>query len=230
MMRSVEMRSAMAMIELIFAIVIIAISVITIPSMMNVADNASKGMIIDEDILKRMMGEITKVSQARWDRNSTAPDFGSLQIAGDIDLPCNVDPLRGAGTYRANPDSSMACSANAPMMAVAAVNGNLNLTQGIEQLHNNPYNLEINATGANNTIYTIPIEYRVNYVAATMSAINAGVATATWTLGSSANMNPSNAGTQTHLKQIVVRTHNPANPDVDMTLTFFKSNVGKFSE
>lgn len=226
-MRGSKMRLAMAMIELIFAIVIIAISVITIPSMMNVADNASKGMIIDEDILKRIMGEITKVSQARWDRNSTAPDFGSLQIAGDIDLPCNIDPLRGAGTYRANPDSSMVCSANTPEAVPA--NGNLNLTQGIEQLHNNPYNFEINATGAN-TIYTIPIEYRVNYVTATMSAINAGVATATWRLGSSANMNPSNAGTQTHLKQIVVRTHNPANPDVDMTLTFFKSNVGKFSE
>jgi len=225
MRRSLPMRSAMAMIELIFAIVIIAISVISIPSMMAVADNASKGMIIDEDILKRMMGEITKVSQARWDQNSSAPDFSPLQIAGD--LPCGVDPLRGAGTYRANPDSSMACSPNAPMMAAAPANGNLNLSQGIEQLHNIPYNLEINATGGN--IYTIPIEYRVNYVDATISAINAGVATATWTLGSSDNMNPSDAVAQTHLKQIVVRCQDN-NPAIDMTLTFFKSNVGKFSE
>ncbi|OHD77615.1 MAG: hypothetical protein A2023_04020 [Sulfuricurvum sp. GWF2_44_89] len=222
------MRSAMAMIELIFAIVIIAISVITIPSMMNVADNASKGMIIDEDILKRMLGEITKVSQSRWDQNSSAPDFSPLQIALGGDLPCTADPLRGAGVYRANPDSSMACSNSEPMMAVATADGNLSLNFGIEQLHNLPYNLEINATGGN--IYTIPIEYRVNYVAATMSPINAGVATATWTLGSSATMNPNPAGGVTHLKRIVVRTNNAANPDVDMTLTFFKSNVGKFSE
>lgn len=230
MMKKVQLRLGMAMIELIFAIVIIAISVITIPSMMTVANNASKGMIIDEDILKRMMGEITKVSQARWDQNSTAPDFNPLQITAGGDLPCAVDPLRGAGVYRVNPNSSMACSNSSPMMAVAPADGNLSLNFGIEQLHNSPYNLEINATGAN-TIYTIPIGYVVSYVTATMSAINAaGVATATWQLGSSANMNPNPAAGQTHLKRIVVSIQNNANPDVNMTLTFFKSNVGKFSE
>ena len=222
------MRSAMAMIELIFAIVIIAISVISIPSMMNVADNVSKGMIVDEDILKRMIGEITKVSQARWDRNSIAPDFSPLQIAGD--LPCTADPLRGAGTYRANPDSSMVCSANAPAMAVAPAIGALNLTLGIEQLHNAPpYNITVRRSDLV-TVYQIPISYNVSYVDARMSNIVGGVATATWTLGSSSNMNPSNFGAQTHLKQIVVRANSPANPEVDMTLTFFKSNVGKFSE
>lgn len=220
------MRKAMSMIELIFAIVVIAISVISIPSMMSVADNASSGMIIDEDILKRMVGEITKVSQSRWDQNSTAPDFSPLRIAGDLvcDRP---DPLGGSAWYRRNPDSSMLCSANGPMMAAATADGDLNLTKGIEQLHNNAYNLEVNATGGN--IYTIPIAYQVNYVTATMNNFNAGVGTATWTLGSSSNMNPNPAGTATHLKQIVVRCQNN-NPAVDMTLTFFKSNVGKFSE
>jgi hypothetical protein len=229
-MRGFKMRSAMAMIELIFAIVIIAISVITIPSMMNVADNASKGMIIDEDILKRMMGEITKVSQARWDRNSTAPDFSPLQITAGGDLPCAIDPLRGAGTYRANPDSSMVCSPNPPMMAAAPANGDLNLSKGIEQLHNKPYDLEVNATGGN--IYTIPIEYTVSYVASTLTAEpNAnGIATATWQLGSSTEPKPNPSVTKTHLKRIVASVQNGNNPDVNMTLTFFKSNVGKFSE
>lgn len=218
-----SMRSAMAMIELIFAIVIIAISVITIPSMMNVADNASKGMMIDEDILKRMMGEITKVSQARWDENSTAPDFSPLQITDDLVCDRNVSGI----LYRRNPDSSMMCSNNPPMMAVTPATGSLNLSQGIEQLHNRNYNLEINTKAGN--IYTIPLSYSVSYVDANISAINNGVATATWQLGSSVNMNPSPSGAQTHLKRIVVRA-NSNNPNVDMTLTFFKSNVGKFSE
>lgn len=226
MMKRVQMRLAMAMIELIFAIVIIAISVLSIPSMMAVADNASKGMIIDEDILKRMMGEITKVSQARWDQNSTAPDFSPLQIVGD--LPCTADPLRGAGVYRANPDSSMVCSPNSPIMAAAVADGNLSLNFGIEQLHNNPYVLEVNATGGN--IYTIPIEYTVSYVTATHNAINgAGVATASWVLGSSGTPNPNPSANQTHLKRIVA-TCVDNDPNVNMTLTFFKSNVGKFSE
>lgn len=223
------MRKAIAMIELIFAIVIIAISVLSIPSMMAVADNASKGIMVDEDILKRMMGEITKVSQARWDQNSTAPDFRPLRIAGDLD--CNrPDPLGGAGWYRANPDSSMMCGVGGPMMAVNPAAGNLNLSQGIEQLHNNPYNLDINVTGATGS-YSVPIEYRVSYITATISAINGGIATATWTLGSSTDMNPLPAAANaTHLKRIVARVQKANNPDVDMTLTFFKSNVGKFSE
>lgn len=226
-MRSSKMRSAMAMIELIFAIVIIAISVISIPTMMNVADNVSKGMIVDEDILKRMMGEITKVSQARWDQNSIAPDFSPLQIAGD--LPCTADLLRGAGTYRANPDSSMLCSTNAPAMMAAPANGNLNLTQGIEQLNNNPYNITVTRSDLI-AVYQIPISYNVSYVDARMSNIVGGIATATWTLGLSTNMNPNPAGAVTHLKRIVVRTNKAVDPEVDMTLTFFKSNVGKFSE
>lgn len=227
MMKGSKMRSAMAMIELIFAIVIIAISVITIPSMMNVADNVSKGMIVDEDILKRMIGEITKVSQARWDESSTGPDFSPLQIAGD--LPCAADPLRGAGTYRANPDSSMVCSANVPAMAAAPDDGTLNLTQGIEQLHNNPYAISVTRSDGV-AVYQIPISYNVSYVDATITNIVGGVATATWTLGLSTDMNPNPAGAATHLKRIVVRANRPANPEVDMTLTFFKSNVGKFSE
>lgn len=227
MKKGAGMRHAIAMIELIFAIVIIAISVLSIPSMMAVADNATKGMVIDEDLLKRMMGEITKVSQARWDRNSTAPDFRPLRIAGD--LQCDrADPLGGEGWYRRNPDSSMMCADNGPMMGTAPVNGDLNLSRGIEQLHNRSYNMEINATDGN--IYTVPIQYRVSYVSAAISAIDAdGVATATWRVGSSTNLNPDASGTATHLKRVVVHSQDN-DPDIDMTLTFFKSNVGKFAE
>lgn len=216
------------MIELIFAIVIIAISVLTIPSMMAVADNATKGIMIDEDILKRMMGEITKVSQARWDQNLSAPEFRPLWIGGDLGCT-RADPLGGSAWYRINPDSSMPCDAagNGPLMAVAPANGDLNLSKGIEQLHNATYNLDINATGGN--IYSIPISYDVHYVVSTISAINAGVATATWQVGSSTAPNPNSAAAKTHLKRVVVRC-NSNNPDIDMSLTFFKSNVGKFSE
>jgi len=220
------MRSGMAMIELIFAIVVIAISVLSIPSMMAIANNVSKGIMIDEDILKRMLGEITKVSQARWDQNSSGPDFRPLIIGGDMicDRP---DPLGGSAWYRRNPDSNMICSADAPMMAAAPANGDLNLSKGIEQLHNRSYNLEINATGGN--VYTIPIDYHVSYVTATISPIVGGVATATWRLGSSGNTAPAAAGAATHLKRVVVRCMD-VGTDTNMTLTFFKSNVGKFAE
>ncbi|MEW5831214.1 MAG: hypothetical protein AB1763_00035 [Campylobacterota bacterium] len=223
------MRRAVAMIELIFAIVVIAISVLSIPSMMAVANNASMGLMVDEDILKRLSGEIVKVSQARWDQNSLPPDFRPLQVGGD--LPCNrPDPFGGSAVFRANPDSSMACATGGAAMAANPAAGNLNLSQGIEQLHARAYNLQIQQTGGA-AVYTVPVAYAVSYVDATMSAIDAaGAATATWRLGSSTSMSPAASGTQTHLKRVVARVQNAANPDVDMTLTFFKSNVGKFAE
>lgn len=220
-------RPAIAMIELIFAIVIIAISVLSIPSILAVANNASKGILIDEDILIRLSGEIIRVSQARWDQNSTAPEFRPLLITGTVpeDMVCdrNVSGI----LYRRNPDSTLPCSSASPSMPTTPTDGDfLNLTKGIEQLHNQSYDLEINATNS----YIIPITYRVSYVQATTSAINAdGVATATWTLGSSADMNPDPSSTQTHLKRIVVNAGS-TNTDTNMTLTFFKSNVGKFAE
>lgn len=115
-------------------------------------------------------------------------------------------------------------------MAAAPAAGNLNLSQGIEQLHARGYNLQIQQTGGA-AVYTVPVSYAVSYVDATMSAIDAaGAASATWRLGSSASMSPAASGAQTHLKRVVARVQNAANPDVDMTLTFFKSNVGKFAE
>lgn len=230
-MKGNTMRRAIAMIELIFAIVVIAISVLTIPSMLAIANNGLKGQTIDEDILKRINGEIIKVSQARWDRNSTAPDFRPLQITGDTHLPCNrADVTGGGGAFRANPDSSLRCAdaTNVPMMATAPAKGDLNLSKGIEQLHNKNYTLTIRDP-ANNNLYTVRMDYTVSYVQAAMTVFNGSRGQATWVLGSSTTKNPLPSGTKTHLKRIVVHAENAQN-NVDTTLTFYKSNVGKFYE
>lgn len=220
------MRSAIAMIELIFAIVIIAISVLSIPSMMAIANNSSKGVMVDEDILKRMLGEITKVSQARWDENSTAPDFRPLSVSsGGLDCDHNVSGIY----YRRNPNSNMICSTNPPMMAVSPVTGDLNLRRGIEQLHNQPYNLDINTTSGN--VYIIPIDYHIKYVSDILNSFNnvTGVGTATWQLGSSSDPSPTGVANASNLKRVVVRCMD-SKTDTNITMTFFKSNVGKFSE
>lgn len=225
-MKRFKMRSAIAMIELIFAIVIIAISVLSIPSMMAIANNSSKGVMVDEDILKRMLGEITKVSQARWDENSTAPDFRPLSVSsGGLDCDHNVSGIY----YRRNPNSNMICSTNVPMMATSPATGDLNLSKGIEQLHNKSYNMEINATNGN--VYIIPINYRVSYVSDTMNSFSTdGNATATWQLGSSSNPSPTTGvANATNFKRIVVRCMDTKS-DTNITMTFFKSNVGKFAE
>lgn len=211
------MRRAMAMIELIFAIVIIAISVMSIPSMMNVADMTSKGIMIDEDVLKRMSAEITKIYSTRWDENSTAP-FGPLQSI-NAELNCSRD----GGLYRSNPNTKRECLTTVSNMPTSPVvnNGDINLSRGLEQLHGASYDVDIDTNGN----YAIPMSYDVSYVTSTIGALNGtGGAVATWRLGSG-----NNAGAKTHLKRVVV-TSQSNDSDTHIVLTFFKSNAGMVLE
>lgn len=217
------MRSGMTMIELIFAIVVIAISIVSIPSMMSVASQATKGITVDDDVLKRMAGEMVKVFQTRWDGNYVfAEGNGPLLITTTNDLNCS--PRAGSTlSYRLNPDSMVQCNENnaSPLMPATPPTGSGNLQNGIEQINNFPYDLVINAGGGE--LYRVPITYQVSYVDSTVN-VNGNTATATWRLGSSSDMNPNPSGT-THLKRVVARCAGNA-PDVDISLTFFKSNKG----
>lgn len=230
-MRVIKMRSAIAMIELIFAIVIIAISVISIPTMISVADKASKVIAIDEDVMARLSGWTLDKFQARWDGNYSASGSGPLSITGIADLNCSR-----AGGYRIGSDenvSSMQCS---PIVgwdaAIPTVAGNAageadgNLSKGIEML--NAGSELITITPDNATPYTVTATYNVRYVDSVLDVGTGNTRTATWRLGSSGNMAPNGwtaAADATHLKRVVIRFENP-DLDVDTTLTFFKSNKG----
>lgn len=208
------MRSAMAMIELIFAIVIIAISVISIPTMISVADKASKQIMVDDDVMSRLTGWTIDKFQARWDGNYEASGSGPLWISGD--LGCN----RGSGNiwYRENNASMVQCDdQNRTPSTIGSGTGIL--ANGIEQLNGGSENIVITPTGG--TPYNVTATYAVDYVASTVTGTN--TQTATWTLGSSANMSPGAIGTS-HLKRVV--TNFSGVGDTNITLTFFKSNKG----
>lgn len=213
-----SMRLAMTMIELVFAIVIIAISVVTIPSMMSVANNASKGVMIDEDVMERLGGWALDKFQARWDGNYSASDSGPLNISTQRDLNCSR-----AGGYRIGSDeniSSMKCNMAVWNDAIPA-QGDGNVSQGIEQLNGGSETIEIGAT--NGMVYNVTATYSVAYVDSAVTPLTgSNIQTATWRLGSSATMNPSPSGTS-HLKRVVTRFDSP---DVNITLSFFKSNKG----
>ncbi|MDP1784240.1 MAG: type II secretion system protein [Sulfuricurvum sp.] len=212
------MRPAMAMIELIFAIVIIAISVLSIPSMISVADKAVKQIMIDDDVMSRLSGWAIDKFQARWDQNYQASGSGPLLLINAADLNCS----RGTGTvwYRANPDSKIQCDPlNAPSVIAA---GDGNLSKGIEQLNGGSEPITITAASGEN--YTITASYAVSYVDSALDNIVNNTASDTWTLGSSGTMSPGATGTS-HLKRVVTRFSNPT-LGTDIVLTFFKSNKG----
>jgi hypothetical protein len=213
------MRKAMAMIELIFAIVIMAVAVMTIPSMMNIAGNATKGMTIDEDVMSRMAGWTIDKFQARWDRNYGIANSRPLWVGGE----CS----RGAGNvwFRANVSSETQCddqNRSAAYGGTATGDGNTSL--GIEQLNGGTESISI-SPASGGAPYNVTATYSVSYINPAV-AVSGNTATATWVLGSSANMNPTPSGTS-NVKRIVTQFSSPANElDVSTTLTFFKSNKG----
>lgn len=222
-MKRMYMRNAIAMIELIFAIVIIAISVLAIPSMLSIANNAAKVTLMDEDVLSRLSGWVTDKSQARWDLNYAASGSPILWIASQNDLNCS----RGSGFvyYRANPDSTVMCSdVNLTPSAIPSPQGSGILANGIEQLNGGVETITVTPTGGG-TPYNVTASYAVGYVSSTM-AVNGNSGSTTWQLGSSTDMSPNGSLTNvTHLKRIVTR-FNDTGSNTDVVLTFFKSNKG----
>jgi len=230
--RETIMRPAMAMIELIFAMVIIAISVLTIPSMMNIAGNSTKRMLIDDDVMARLRGQIVDKYQARWgdeylyDDNASTPLYVS-SIAPMVDLNCSrTDGIR---FYRANPDTTAECDSG-QSASVIPVLGDGNVSNGIEQLNGGTETLKVTtSTGESFDLYAT---YNVRYVPSGLVSVAGNTATATWRLGSSGTIMQDNSGSRgvaladrTHLKRVVINFWNP-DLDVNSTLTFFKSNKG----
>jgi hypothetical protein len=223
------MRHAMAMIELIFAIVIIAISVITIPTMMTVANNAAKGIVIDEDAMARLSGWTLDKFQARWDRDYNATNSGPLVMNPNSgDLNCTR-----AGGYRWGSEeniSSMQCNmlANPSIIPSTAGYGigeaNGSLAFGLNMLNGGSETISV--TTSSGATVNITATYEVDYVDSTVTPLTgSNTQTATWNLGSSGSMIPGTTGTTSHLKRVVTRFQNTG-LGVDTTLTFFKSNKG----
>lgn len=219
-MKGVTMRFAMTLIELIFAIIIIGISIMTIPSMMSVANESSKFRTIDEDIMSRLAGWTLDKFQARWDGNYSASGSPIISI-NEGGLVCE---MRDGRWYRDNDESSVECNSSAASFVASPIlNGDGNVSKGIEQLSGGIETLTIPIQSGGE--YNVSATYKVSYVSSSLDAINNNVASAIWILGASGNTNPSASGGATNLKRVVT-TFYDTTLDVNTTLTFFKSNKG----
>ena len=169
------MRPGIAMIELIFAIVIIAISVMTIPTMMNIAGAATKRISIDDDVLSRLSSQMVDKFQARWGgeystvggENNTTSYMKISTIPTLSDLNCS----RTDGTYfyRINPDSTANCLiAQNPLLIPNLGTGNV--SNGVEQLNGGTETLSVvSSTGET---FDINATYNVRYVDASVTPNN----------------------------------------------------------
>ncbi len=236
------MRSAIAMIELIFAIVIIAISVMTIPSMMNVAVESTKRIALDDDVMSRLNGQLMDKFQARWGGEystvggelNTSSYMKISVIPTKSDLNCSRS-TNGINYSRKNPDSNAECLLDqnaSEIPAQSTTNGGTadgNVSKGLEMLNAGTETLRIQTSTGES--FDINATYNVRYVSSDV-VNNGNSQSATWTLGSSGTISADNGGVlgatlndRTHLKRVVVRFWNN-DLGVDTTLTFFKSNKG----
>ncbi|MDA3909293.1 MAG: prepilin-type N-terminal cleavage/methylation domain-containing protein [Sulfurimonas sp.] len=92
-------RSAFTMIELIFAIVIIAVSVMSLPMMTQVTSSAIEGNLVQEAIFASV-AEINMATTYVWDENSLIDDNESSTVDNDLSSVLNLTAnCNGTGIF-----------------------------------------------------------------------------------------------------------------------------------
>lgn len=210
------------MIELIFAIVVVAIVMLTIPMIIRVM-NQSQELSVGQEIFAKMYAQAQRKSMNPWDQNvsnvilTDSTDGTILHINGVADLNCSRSV--GSSLYRENNISTRECN-QAFLAASAITNGDANGTLGIEHYNNT----SITIVDPVNGNYTANIA--VSYVDDGDDTPHNGHYSTTWFLGDDAA--PSGSGSApSHLKRVVMRFSKPDNTTIPVTtFTFFMSNIG----
>jgi len=81
-------KKAFTLIELIFAIVVIAIAVVSLPTMNNASSKAQEGNLVQEAIFSAS-AELNQAVTYRWDENSTENNISSSKVIWTSDTDCN---------------------------------------------------------------------------------------------------------------------------------------------
>jgi len=213
------MRSAMSMIELIFAIVIMGIAVMSLPLILTQVQTNDAFTLRQEAILaaKTKIGEILTYE---WDENSydaTSQHSFVLNTAnGDAELNCNAATFLRLGHISS--DYRRKCStAGASASAIGADGGDLD---DIDDFNTQANALTVTAgenAGVLDYIFNLTLTTTVNYAADaadyTLQTINNFV------------LSPDDTGTRTNIKTISVSVTDGVNAN-GMTLRAFACNIG----
>jgi len=92
-------RSGFSLIELVFSIIIIAISLMSIPMLMGESNKANEYSLIQESVMAART-KLGNILTFQWDENSTIINGGALEGLRVIDTNGSLDLNRSNGTYR----------------------------------------------------------------------------------------------------------------------------------
>lgn len=135
------MRSAFTMLELIFAIVVIAISVMSLPMMIQVTSRGVEENIVQEAIFAAS-AELMEATTYYWDNRSIEDiDVSRLSRVVDVDSNCDADRLRPGHInqpfHRRCLDSSVAAGVNYTAAELLIPSLNMSV-HGVGNIFDNP--------------------------------------------------------------------------------------------
>ena len=226
------MRPAIAMIELIFAIVIMAIVLLSAPMLISTATK-SGFVAIQQEAINEAASQVNMIMGHHWDENTANDLFLDpiLQVSasGDLELNENNNSGRRIGT----PDESYRSFIRADGQTLTASNlaKDGNDSDDIDDYAGDTYLQEIQASLADNVeTDTIRIDSVVSYIddspdggtfAANNIIFNPDLTTAGTT----------SSGTSTNIKRISVSLRSTSGLeelDKEITLHAFSSNIGGY--
>lgn len=209
------------MIELIFAIVVVSIVMLSIPMIIRVM-NQSQELSAGQEIFAKMYAQAQKKSMNPWDEHvsdivlNPNDTNGTILLVGGGNIDLNCSRVVGTTSYRNNPISTRACN-QASLAASAIGAGDANGTRGIEHYNNTNITI-VDPINGNYNAHIV-----VDYVDDSAVESSNGHLDAVWSLGNDAT--PSGAGSAaSHLKRVVMTFTKAGLPT--STFTFFMSNIG----
>ncbi|MEA1879309.1 MAG: type II secretion system protein [Campylobacterota bacterium] len=240
------LRPAVAMIELIFALVIMGIVLMSAPMLVSTAMKSGYTST-QQELIAATSTHMSMVLSRKWDENNTLGLQKSRVLRTTTGAGLGLGSLPGtsfrAGTPTIGPHRTfidhVSTNSNASAIVPDGALDNLNPFDDIDDYHRNTVNLIAGggaATGTNNAkndyIDTnIPITTTVQYIDATPS-IEGNYSTASAGLNYNDPLNTIITAGTSDIKSVQVRLirNNPKSPELDanITLNAFSCNIGSF--
>ena len=198
-------RYAFTMIELIFAIVIIAISVLSLPMLSQVISSNIERNLVQEAIFAAS-AELNQVISYAWDENSMELGSSLSRVVWDSPTDCSTTTQLRPG-HIAQPYHRRCADANATRPTAAFVFGSeLNDLDDLDDVNVTAHSIYINPTASATGYKTI---YN-----STFSIVYA-------------NFDPAFAPSNNNIKRIQVLIQDQVTNDVITSLSTFSSNIGE---
>lgn len=238
-MRKIQSRKAMAMIELIFAIVIMGIVMLSAPLLISTATKSAY-VTISQESVTAVSSEIGMILTHHWDQGDTDPDLSSpiLVTAGDTDLNEILYPDGNGTGVRGGTDvnskrnfllSTGGRITTTPVANLGSDAGDKNDIDDFDSLSSSLYDVEATTTHEGDVLDTnISLATSVQYISDTPTAGSYAGAGSSLTLPFST----AESATTTNIKMVeVILTTTSAEVELQKTITLkaFACNIGTYA-